>query len=411
MKRKLCAVVVSAVLSVAAGAGLWGESGLRPWNHAANPAFFVFGDRTVVELGTSSEVAFGNSAVGLSDIFSRVLVVDLDEVYANTPDDGLRFGVGAAAEAHLALQFGKLGLGFYADSLDLSRTVIPRTFIGLLAQGTELDQTYSGSAQILERAFAQAGAFAAYEVGGFVFAAKFSAFAPLLYSGSNAKASFVLETAADGVIQGELSGSGDVYSSFGEEGFAGYGFNASFGVVRTDGKGKPRYGGALNNIPIVAARPGFLIEIEQFRYEFEATDLLDRLNQGNDIFSTATQGGGVDTRTLAAPDRPKVHMPFSVSGFYRFAIPVVDIIPSAEVLLQAPVRLNAGVTVEGNVFPAKLFSLALGWSDYLWQASLGLRVPLRVFELSVQIASVGTEFVGVFDGRGLGASVALALGY
>jgi hypothetical protein len=34
-----------------------------------------------------------------------------------------------------------------------------------------------------------------------------------------------------------------------------------------------------------------------------------------------------------------------------------------------------------------------------------------VFELELQVRSVGTEIAGVFDGRGIGATLALALGY
>ena len=202
-----------------------------------------------------------------------------------------------------------------------------------------------------------------------------------------------------------------MYTSFGDDGFQGYGFNASLGLVRPDSKGKPLYGGALNNIPVVAARPGYLIEIEQFRFEFEASDLLDSLSQELDLFSSVSEGGDVEMRLLGASERPKVHMPLSVSGFYRLAVPVIDIIPSAEVVLQSPVRLNANLAIEGNVFPANLFSLGFGWHDYLWQASVGLRVPLRVFELAVQVGSAGTELAGLFDLRGVRANLALALGY
>ena len=173
---------------------------------------------------------------------SRVLVIDLDEVYSNTPDDGLRIGANAAAEIHLALRFGRLGLGFYTDTYDLSRTVVPRTFIGLITQGNEPDQTYNGSSEILQRAFAQAGTFASYQIGGFVVAGKFGAFSPMLYSDENAQAGFTLETASDGTIRGEVFASGDIYTAFGEDGFQGLGFNVSLGLVRPDEEGKPLAG-------------------------------------------------------------------------------------------------------------------------------------------------------------------------
>jgi hypothetical protein len=364
-----------------------------------------------VELGTSVGLGLGNSALGLSDVLTRVVVIDLDELYEATPKDGLRLGAAAAAETHLVAHFGRLGLGVYADAYDLSRSVIPREFIGLLTQGNALDQTYTGSADILQRSFAQTGAFASFDIHGFVVAGKFSVFAPLLYSDSTTKATFLLETAADGTVRGEIAASGNVYTSVGEAGLQGCGFNVSLGVVRRDEQGKPWYGGALNNIPVMPARPGYLLAIEQFRYEFEAVALLESLNQELDPFSTESEIGDVEMTLLDPAQRPRVHMPFSMSGFYRFAIPVIDIIPSAELVLQAPVHVNAGLAIAGNVFPANLLSLGFGWRDFLWQASLGLRVPLRVFELEVRVATVGADFSGLFDGSGLGGRIALALGY
>jgi hypothetical protein len=412
MKRKISTIAICLALFVAGPAVLQADGGLGPWNHSKNPAFFAFGNREFFELGMSAKMGIGNSALGLSDVFSRVVVIDLDEVYDQTPNDGLRIGAAAAAELHLALQFGKLGLGFFTDTYDLSRTVIPRTFIGLLTQGNEPDQSYNGSSEILQRAFAQAGLSASYPIRGFVVAGKFSAFSPMLYSDENAQAGFMLETASvDGMIHGEVSASGDIYTAFGDDGVQGLGFNLSLGVVRPDEKGKPLYGVGLNNIPIVAARPGYVIEAEQLRYEFEATDLLDRLEEGGDPFTTTSEVGDVETRPLDSSEQPKIHMPFSVSGFYRLAIPVVDIIPDAELVLDNPVRLNAGILVEGNFFPVNLFSVGFGRRDYLWYGSAGLRVPLRVFELAIQVASVGTVPLGIFDFSGLGANLSLALGY
>ena len=92
MKRKLSAIAIWVVLFLAGTVSLWADGGLGPWNHSTNPAFFAFGNREFVELGMSANTAIGNSALGLSDVFSRVLVIDLDEVYSNTPDDGLRIG-------------------------------------------------------------------------------------------------------------------------------------------------------------------------------------------------------------------------------------------------------------------------------------------------------------------------------
>jgi hypothetical protein len=411
MRTKIYKISICVILLLAGTTSLWGDGGLDPWNYRTNPAFFSFGNREYVEFGISTDLSFGNSALGLSDLFQKVLVIDLDEVYEKTPDDGLRLGANAAAEVHLALQFGKLGIGFYTDAYDVSRITVPKSFIGLLTQGNQPDTAYSGTSDILQRSFALGGAIASYEIGGFVVAGKLGAFSPTLYSDSNAEAGFTLETASDGTVQGSVHASGDIYTSAGDDGLQGIGFNVSLGMVRPDEEGKPLYGAGVNNIPLVPARPGYVLEVETLRYEFEATDLLDRLEGEQDLFTSTSDIGDVELRTLAPSEQPKIHMPFSVSGFYRFAVPVIDIVPDAAVVFDRPMRLNAGVSVQGNIFPANIFSVGFGRRDYLWYANAGLHLPLRVFELALEVASVGTTPRGIFNFSGVGAAVSLALGY
>lgn len=412
MKRNIAIAILCALLALGGVASVSANNGLQPWNHRTNPAYFAFGNRSYFELGLSAEASFGNSAIGLGDVFSRTLVIDLDDIYDNTPDHGLRFGSALQTEAHLGVQLGRLGFGVYSDTNSLSRATVPREFIGLVAKGNELDKSYSDSADLLQRSFSQAGGYATYQYRGYVIGAKFGAFAPIVYTDSNAKARYRLETLSDGTVKGEVSATGDVYTAFGDDGgFEGVGFNASLGFVRPDHRGKPLYGGAINNIPIVAARPGYAIEMDQFRFTFESDNLLERLKDEIDPFDTSETEGDVDTRELAPGERPRVHMPVSVSGFYRFAVPVVDVIPAAELVFGEYWRINADVTVEGNFFPLNMLSVGLGYSDFLWHAGAGLRIPLRVFELGLQVRSVGTDIPGVFGGHGLGAALQLALGY
>ena len=411
MKRTIIGILTAALLLAGGAATLSADNGLRPRDHSRNPVFLDFGARQYAELGVSADVAVANSVMSLSDIFSKELVIDLDEIYENTPDRGMRLGSTVANETHLSVKLDRLGFGFFTDTSGFTRFTVPQKFIELVTQGNELDESYADATELVQRSFTQAGAYATYEFAGFVFGGKLSAFAPLVYTESNAKANFQLTTAADGTIEGEVSASGDVYTSGGEEGLVGTGVNVSLGVVRPDAEGKPLYGGAINSIPLVAARPGYAIDVEQTRFTFTTDSLLDAINSGEDPFTTSETEGDVEVVALDPSDRPKVHMPLSVSGFYRFAVPVVDVVPSAEIVLGDYPRLNAEVNVEGNFFPVNMLSVGFGHTDSLWHAGAGLRIPVRVIELELQVRSVGTEIAGVFDGRGIGAAVALALGY
>jgi hypothetical protein len=390
---------------------------VRPWDHRTNPAYFGFGPREYAEFGFSSEFAFGNTAFGLSDIFSETIVIDLDEIYEKTPDRGLRIGSTLGGENHLGVKLPATGLGFgvFTDTSSLTMVTVPREFIRLLTQGNEIDQSYSASTEFVQRSFLETGGYATYEYLGFLFAAKLSSFTPLAYTDTNTEATFKLSTSTGSttepsVVQGEVAAGGDIYTSVGDEGTRGFGFNVSLGAIKPDEDGKPLYGGAINSIPVVAARPAYAFDIEQFRYTFEGQDLLGSFD-GGDIFDTTESEGDTETVTLDDGDRPRIHMPISLSGFYRFAVPVVDIIPSAEVVFGDYPRLNGHLRVEGNVLPANIFSVGLGYQDFLWQGYLGLRAPFRAVETEFQIQAVGTEIAGIFDGRGLGFSLSMAFGY
>lgn len=410
MRRTVRIVLTSLVLAgLAASAAA--DNGLQPWDHGRNPAFFDNGAREYAELGLSADIDVSNSILALSDIFTEELVIDLDEIYANTPDRGMRVGSALGTETHLSVRLDRLGFGFFTDTSSFTRLTIPKEFIGLITQGNELDQTYADATELVQRSFTEAGAYATYAYAGFVFGAKLSAFAPLVYSDTNAKATFELTTAADGTVEGEVSAAGDVYTAGGDDGLVGTGANISLGVVRPDENGSPLYGGAINSIPIVAARPGYAFDLEQTGFTFTTDSLLDAINNGEDPFTTSETEGDADVIALDPGDRPKVHMPISISGFYRFAVPVVDVVPGAEIVFGDYARLNAEVNIEGNIVPLNMLSVGLGYTNSLWHAGAGLRFPLRVFELDLQIRSVGTEIAGVFDGRGVGATVGLALGY
>ncbi|MFP4010289.1 MAG: hypothetical protein ACLFUM_01175 [Spirochaetaceae bacterium] len=411
MKHSTVLIGICALLLVAGATTAGAENGLRPEDHAANPAFFAFGDREYAELGVSADASVANTVLSLSEIFAETIVIDLDELYEKTPDRGMRLASSIGLETHLGVKLPRLGFGFFTETSNLSRVTVPREFIGLIAEGSGLDEDYADSTELVQRSYARSGMYATYEAFGFLFGGKLGAFAPGVHSDTNTTADFELTTESGGTVEGEVSASGDAYTSFGDEGLEGVGFNVGLGVVRPDEQGKPLYGGAINSIPLVAARPGYIVELEEYRYTFTTESLLDRFENEEDPFDTDDIEGDLDTRKLDSGDRPRVHMPISLSGFYRCAVPVVDVVPTAEVVFGDYPRLNAEVNVEGNVFPANILSVGLGYRDFLWRAGFAVRAPLRVFELELRVRSVGTEMAGVVDGRGIGAGLSLALGY
>lgn len=410
MKRIMKTAILCGVLLVMGAAVGWANNGISPWNHRQNPAYFAFGTRRYAELGLSVDATIGNSVLGTHELFAETLTIDLDELYDRTPDRGLRLGANTNAELHFLVHVGRVGLGLYSDTSSITRITVPQSFIELLAKGNELDEDYSGSTEFMQRSFTETGLYGSYPYREFLIAGKLGMFAPGIYT-EDAEATYKLETLSDGTVRGEVGAEGKAYTSFGDEGIEGLGVNVSLGLIRPDADGKPKYGGAVNNIPIAPARPGYVIDLEESRFTFESESILQAINDEEDPFETTDQEGDFDARKLDSGDRPSVHMPISVSGFYRFAVPVVDVIPTGEVVFGDYPRLNAGAQVEGNFFPVNMLSVGLGYRDFFWHANAGVRLPFRPVELAVQLRSAAPEISGVWGRRGLGATISLAIGW
>ncbi|MFP4644595.1 MAG: hypothetical protein ACLFM0_09595 [Spirochaetales bacterium] len=404
-----------------APAALSAQTLLSSQNHNYNPALFAFSPRSRFEIGLDTQVTGYNTALALPDVFSETLVIDSEQVIDTIDSTGLRLGSDVEAGGHITAHAFGFGLGAYGRSETIGEFTIPTEFFELIAEGNLEDRSGSGGAAL--QSFAEAGAYVSGRYRDYTIGVKAARFIPVAYS-KDAEFNFEFNTTDSG-FNGEAGVDMPLFSAVdlealvdddgGEEsdaepGSASGGLKVDLGVIRRDADDRPWWGASINDLSIVPASG-----LSEFRAtggaKFDSEDALQSLIDGED-------GDLVDaeiedlTVELVGDSDEQVGMPLSVSGFYRFDFPWVDVTPHAEAVFHSEVGgLNPGVTVSGNRFPTNLFYAGAERSRLAWRAGAGVRVPLYVAELGLHLQSASRTIGGLFGPQGLSADLNLRIGF
>jgi len=417
-----CAALLSAGIVGAVSA----HSQFRPWDHADNPALLARNQRRWVELSvTPVDFTVDNSVVSPGDIFRETVVIDLPAITERVSDDGWRINAGGGVSGHGTLHVGPIGIGSYSRVWDLTRLTIPRNILEILSYGLERDEdggpvTAEGKGEFVQRLFAESGLYASYSRNQLVYAMKLGAYVPLLYSRD---ASFRYDlymhdqpNENGNYFEFNAGAEGELLLGVNPEGDQpepAIGAKIDVGFIRQDDRRRAMYGAAVNSIPIVPAQVRYEVSEEMAFKAFMDSEegflaLIDE-EDGDDPFQIEEPDlEELEIKELAEPVR--VFPETSVSGFYRFGLPVIDLIPHGEFVFGSLARLNAGLVVEGNLPVLNWLSAGFGYQDFSWQITGGLRIPLRVIELSTQLGLSAPELGNLFRAQGLTGRVSLAIG-
>ena len=422
-KRLIPALILVVIL--AAPAAVSGQVLLSSQNHDFNPALFAFSPRGNFEIGLNTRTTAYNTAFPIGHVFSETFVIDADDVIDEVGGSGLRFGGDLAAGSHITGHAFGYGLGVYGRTETIGEITFPTELFELIAQGNVDDDgepvTRSGSGGFILHSFAETGAYFSGEYRDYTIGVKAARFVPIAYS-NDAEFKFEVETKDDG-FRGNAGIDAPLFSAFDLEalddddqdfdagsGFANGGFKVDLGVIRRDEDGRPWWGASINDLTIVRASG-----LSEFRVtgeaDFASEDPFDAFfDDDRDPFDSDSEDFDVE---LLGDSDERVGMPLSVSGFYRFDFPWVDVTPHAEAVFHSEVGgFNPGVTVSGNRFPSNLFYVGAERSRLAWRAGAGLRVPLYIAELGLHVQSASRTFGGLFGrSRGISADLNLRFGF
>lgn len=421
-KMRLLPAMILVIL-LAAPAGLSAQMLLSSQNHDFNPALFAFSPRGRFEIGLNAQATGYNTAFALGDVLQETFIIDADKVIETVGDTGLRLGTDLVVGSHITAHAFGYGLGAYGRTENIAEIKLPIELFEMIAQGNVENGesvTRSGTGGVILHSFAETGAYVSGRYRDYTIGLKAARFVPVVYS-DGAEFRFEVGTGEDG-----FSGSADfdipMYSAFdlaaldnddeefdAASGFANGGFKLDIGVIRRDADGRAWWGASINDLSIV--RASGLTEFKASAgVDFESEDLIDSLfDDDSEPFDLETED--LDIEFVGDSDK-RIGMPLSVSGFYRFDFPWVDITPHAEAVFHSEVGgLNPGLTISGNRFPTSLFYVGAERSRLAWRAGAGLRIPLYIAELGLHVQSASRTIGGVFGPQGMSADLNLRIGF
>lgn len=398
------ALVVLPLVSVAANPP-------RSWNHRDNPALMGVGNRRFFEMAATQSFGMSNSYFTSGEVLQPTFVLNLDDLGSQLGDGQLSVASTSHTNAHVSVSILGATASVYSWVDSVVSLGIPGSLFTLLAEGNQIDSTYSDSAPVLGRVFAEAGAQGSYRYQDWEIGVKLGLFTPILYTDSDAEVIYRFATdEADGTL--DLSGGLNVpaYSSinFDDPGASAVsldGVKLDLGVIKVRPDGDPWFGANIGGITLSPAVAAYGVAIEN-QVSISVTNPIG--DSSEDVVTTETTGS---EPTVEESVNESIRMPFKFGGFYRSRIvPWLALTGYGQVYVADPTLVAIGGMVEGAVFPLRGLSFSLGYDRVAWETEVGLRANLRVIDIGFEVGLSSPRFVTMWQGSGLNAHLFLAVG-
>jgi len=408
-------IIVFLVILLAAGATATADP-LSSFEHPFNPALMSAGNRFILEVGANGDFGVSNNYFALQDIFTEHIEINLDDMYENMSEKGLRFSTSNTAAGHGLVSLFGLSFGGYATIDNIASANVPGAAIELLAKGNTMGEPIEGQTDIYGRVFADAGMYGGFKWGNLQFGLKLGQYAPIFYTDKEAKVTYNLTTDNEA---GTMTASADVnipvYSIFDLSNMESIdpntvleefsGTKADFGVMYMKGR-KPMMGVHLNGITL---NPAVVKNKSTMSITADVTvnNLADNYDSEEKFSNNVSEFTTVNEKV-----EQEISMPLRLGGFYRQPIPLVDLIARGELTFEKEdIKTSVGLAAEGNFWPLSWFSLGIGYNRVLWESFVGARINLYLMEVGVDIGMSSPDFTSMFSTTGVSASMYMAMGF
>lgn len=404
MKKATRKLVMVAVLGIISGTALFADGPQYPY-------------RRFIEFGFDAGIGFANNFIGVGDILTQQIVINLDEIGSKIKAGGVSLDFDPSANVFFNVNVSKKwGFGLFSSVSGSLNLNLPKSMFTLLSEGNRNQHSQDGDISLFGGIFADVGfdAHAKFLNEKLRISLKPAMFVPIVYV---PKSSISYGLQANDSFKVTASGEVGVYTPIplGGEAQADYAsmFNNSGFDLTVSGEFSLfsflDIGASLTHFPLVSA------VLENRRLMKIDRDIIDGsgILTGDDIDIDMPSS---DDMTDDTTNPINVRRPMRFDVFARFKPlkrNLIMLIPQVGITMFTPedkTRFNATVEFQLNT-PVFLLSASTGYDELLWRHRLGIGINLRIIEFDVGVDLRSQDFVQSFKLNGAGVSVGLKMGF
>jgi hypothetical protein len=388
----------------------------------------------MVEIGFNTGTGFGNTYIGLSKIFKKIIEIDLTQ-----EPKTLEFDFGA--DFNFFVNFNLLdtmGFGLFVDADAQGQVSLSEDILKFL-QRNELDKTYEGDIGIGAAAFMEAGAHGYFHVKKLRIALRPAYYLPVVYMKPNAHYTFRTGSAGDiyvdfeydlalytafeiGESEGDLGSLGSIISSIKLDPSKISGFGGLDLTMGVDYSILPQLtlGAVITHIPLFPAQLTNKAVIRGGK-RLDSADLIgDLIDDGKleNLLQDKTVDSSYGDIQIFRPFKfgiNTVYTPFKFEVFSLSLIPQIGYAYNAIYLkphsLEGSITLRAGLVNIMRQNSLVAFTFRSGYGDKLWKHGLGLTLNFRAMQIDIGAAIQSEDFVMSFVDPCLNVNVGLCFGW
>lgn len=381
-------------------------------------------ERRIVEFGADVGVGVSNNYFSIFDVYNnnedKTLVIDFNDMANQFTHSDFAISTDVAVKSYFNLNLSSdLKMGVFVAADAWTYTAIPGGLFSLIADGNELNQTYSESLLIQANTFASVGAELYMRTGklGIRFAPSY--FMPLMVV-RDATAIYYLSTNSSGTITASTEVDIPVYSTVPLEELD---INSMDSMINTIlGNGGLDFtlaadyqltkewllGASLTNIPVLPARLNYRWDVSSsFNFQIDSiTDQMIAETMPEPNFETSSSSSTVEVDDIVRA------MKFNATALYtpRWFKPL-SIEPNLGLALyEGLVYVDFGLKTQLNFANIIILQAAAERRDLIWYQHAGLILNVRLLEIEANIGMASASFLSSYSANGLYGMLGIRIG-
>lgn len=381
-------------------------------------------ERRIVEFGADVRAGVSNNYFTIFDFFNneadKTLVIDFNDIASQFAGSSFVLSGDVGVKSYFNLNLSKdLKMGVFVATDVWAYTGIPGGIFSLVANGNELDQTYTENLEIMGNAFASAGAHLYMRTGKLGIRFMPSYFMPLAIV-RDATATLNFLTESDGTISASADVAIPVYSTVPIEEIEGVAVDSLVNTILGNGgldftlsadyqlTKEWLLGATLANIPVLPARLNNRMDVTA-TFDYTIDNLTGQLM--NETLPEPTIDYGTSSSTVEVDDIVRA-MKFNASALYTpLWFKPLSLEPTLGLgLYEGTVYVDFGLKTQLNFANIIILQAAAERRDLIWYQHAGLILNVRLLEIEANIGMASASFLSSYSANGLYGMLGIRIG-